>query len=483
MIEGERKMRRQMSGRVAAAALVLATAASAVYAPQAHALSDGLALTPPMGWNSWNKFGCDISEGKIRAMADALVRTGLRDLGYTYVNIDDCWQAPTRDARGNLRGDPVRFPSGMKALADYIHSRGLKAGIYATPGRRTCANIWNKYPGQLGSMGHEEQDARTFARWGYDFVKYDWCMANKDGLTQQESFTRFGKALKATRRPIIYSIHSEPNLPVLAWRPQVAHMWRTTPDIKDNWTSMIGTGMINAFGQRYTGPGSWNDADMLEVGNGGMTDAEYRTHMSMWSIMASPLLLGNDLRSMTPSTREIIANKYAIAVNQDKLAAPSKVVSYNGQTLIMARRLTYGRLAVTITNVGRGPVQISSWFNALHGYGLAESRNYIVTDVWGNYHRAAKRYVEGKLLKHETAFFIITPVTARQRAAFESSEEARISDEKAEAARQRQEAAERYAREHPDRILDRAGGKDKKDKKGKQSSNEKKEKGNKGSLH
>ena len=440
-------MPRNFRVRLASATLACATiAGSLVINPtQAQAASNGIALTPPMGWNSWNAFHCNITEGKIRAMADAMVKLGLKDAGYTYINIDDCWQASTRDANGNLRGDPKRFPSGMKALADYIHSKGLKAGIYATPGTRTCANIWNKYPGKLGSLGHEQQDANIFAKWGYDFLKYDWCNADEDGQEQQVAYTKMARALKKTGRPIVYSIHSEPELPVLAWEPTVANMWRTTPDIQDNWTSMIGTGLINLFGQRYQRPGAWNDADMLEVGNGGMTYREYRTHMTLWSIMGSPLMIGTDLRKIHASNLELLNNPYTIAINQDPLGAAAQTVYFNGKSLIVVRRLTYGRVAVAIFNLFGQVQQNSLWFSTLTQHGLKQSSNYLVTDVWGEYNRLGKRYVEGRLEKHDSIFYIVTPITARQADAFKRSEAARKAYEKAEAKRVREEKAQAYS--------------------------------------
>lgn len=440
-------MPRNFRVRFASAALACATiAGSLVINPtQAQAANNGVALTPPMGWSSWNAFRCNITEGKIRAMADAMVKLGLKDAGYTYINIDDCWQASTRDANGNLRGDPKRFPSGMKALADYIHSKGLKAGIYATPGTRTCANIWDKYPGKLGSLGHEQQDANTFAKWGYDFLKYDWCKADDDGQDQQAAFTKMARALKKTGRPIVYSIHTEPELPVLAWEPTVANMWRTTPDIQDNWRSMIGTGLINLFGQRYQRPGAWNDADMLEVGNGGMTYREYRTHMTLWSIMGSPLMIGTDLRKLHPSNLGLLNNPYMTAVNQDPLGAAAQTVYFNGQSLIVVRRLTYGRVAVAIFNLFGQVQQNSLWFSTLTQHGLKQSSNYLVTDVWGGYNRLGKRYVDGRLEKHDSIFYIVTPVTARQVDAFKRSEAARKAHEKAETKRIREDKAQAYS--------------------------------------
>lgn len=229
----------------AAASIVAVTTLQVAVAPGASALDNQLGRTPQMGWNSWNIHRCSIDENKIKAAADSIVDKGLKAVGYQYVNIDDCWQASTRDADGALQPDPVRFPSGIKALADYVHGKGLKLGIYATPGSRTCANIWDNYPGQLGSLGHETQDAKAFAAWGVDYLKYDWCKANEDGVDAQQAFTTMGSALKATGLLIFYSIHREPQQPVDPWRPAVANSWRTTSDISDNWASMIGKAHSN----------------------------------------------------------------------------------------------------------------------------------------------------------------------------------------------------------------------------------------------
>ena len=264
-----------------------------------------LAATPPMGWNSWNKYGCAVSEQVVRNMADALVSSGMRDLGYRYVNIDDCWQT-SRASNGTILHDQNTFPSGMKALADYVHERGLKLGVYSDRGTQTCA-------GRPGSQGYETLDASMYASWGVDYLKYDNCNVSLDA---EQQYTTMQKALAATGRPIVFSI--------CAWAfaeymPVTGQLWRTTGDIQDNWGSVMGILDVNARFGAYAGPSAWNDPDMLEVGNGGMTTAEYRSHFSLWAMMAAPLIAGNDLSNMSDATRTILTNAEVIAVDQDPL--------------------------------------------------------------------------------------------------------------------------------------------------------------------
>jgi len=270
---------------------------------------DILAATPPMGWNSFNHFGCSVDESLIRETADAMVESGMAALGYQYVNIDDCWMAPERDADGNLQPDPQKFPHGMKALADYVHSKGLKLGIYIDRGTKTCGGL-------PGSYGYEIQDANQLASWGIDYVKDDNCSVVGNLM---DDYTKMRNALNATGRPIVFSMCSWGFPGMLVARLDVAHLWRTSSDIKDNWDSMIKIGEANNAYAIFAEPGHWNDPDMLEVGNGGMTDSEYRTHFSLWAIMAAPLIAGNDLRSMDQATRDILMAPEVIAVDQDPL--------------------------------------------------------------------------------------------------------------------------------------------------------------------
>jgi alpha-galactosidase len=303
-----------------------------------------LAKTPPMGWNSWNLFADRIDDQTVRTMADALVSSGMRDAGYSYLNIDDTWEG-VRDAQGNLQSNH-KFPD-MKALADYVHSKGLKLGIYSGPGPRTCGG----YP---ASYGHEEQDARTFAAWGIDYLKYDWCSAtriyNDDQL--KAVYQKMGDALEATGRPIVYSLCEYGLGSVERWGPAVGgNLWRTTGDISDEWSSMIGNVEKQVPTAPYAGPGHWNDPDMLEIGNGHMTDDEYRTHMSLWALAAAPLLAGNDIRIMSVKTKSILLNKEVIAIDQDPLGKQASPVK-SGDLETWIKPLADGGVAVGVVNLG-----------------------------------------------------------------------------------------------------------------------------------
>lgn len=313
---------------------------------------------PPMGWNSWNAYRCDIDADKIKAAADALVSTGLRDAGYVHLNIDDCWQNPQRDAEGKLFADPARFPGGIKAIADYVHARGLKLGIYAIPGSRTCANLYDDYPGALGSLGHEQQDARTFAQWGVDYLKYDWCRADQDGLEGEAAFTRMRQALQAAGRPIFLSIHHEPQLPMQPWRPKVANAWRTTPDIKPRWPILMRNLDAQVGLETYARPGAWNDPDMLEVGNGQLTADENRAHFSLWALLNAPLLLGNNLTAMTPEVLAIVENRDIIALNQDWAGTQGYRLRDDGDSEVWGKPLSDGSFAVVLLNRGEAAARI-----------------------------------------------------------------------------------------------------------------------------
>jgi len=299
------------------------------------------------GTNNWAYFSLKGNGDKVvREIADAMVSSGMRDAGYQYINIDDTWEGG-RDAKGNITSNK-KFPD-MKALADYVHSKGLKLGIYSSPGPpNTCS-------GYEGSYGHEEQDARTFAAWGIDYLKYDWCGA-RNIYTDEEMpavYQKMGDALLKTGRPIVYSLCQYGRQDVWKWGPDAGgNLWRTTGDISDRWDSMTRIG----FGQNdlasYAKLGHWNDPDMLEVGNGGMTDTEYKTHMSLWAILAAPLLAGNDICDMTPATKEILQIREVIAVNQDKAGIQGKRVSQNGDQEIWVRELADGDRAIGIFNRG-----------------------------------------------------------------------------------------------------------------------------------
>ena len=301
--------------------LLLAGAALLLALPSASAQTT--AATPPMGWNSWNHFAGKVNDADVRAAADQLVSSGLKDAGYIYVNIDDTWEAG-RNAQGEIQTNS-KFPD-MKALADYVHSKGLKIGIYSSPGPKTCA-------GYEGSYQHEEQDAKSYAAWGIDYLKYDLCgyrdimrkeAGNDHGpkatAMMHAAYEKMHQALLATGRPIVYSLCQYGWDDVWKWGPQVGgNLWRTTGDIDDTYKRMAEIGFSQSDLAQYAGPGHWNDPDMLEVGNGGMTSDEYRQHMSLWAILAAPLLAGNDLSKMTPDTLAILKNKEIIAIDQDAL--------------------------------------------------------------------------------------------------------------------------------------------------------------------
>jgi alpha-galactosidase len=339
-----------------------------------------LAPTPPMGWNSWNKFGCDITERLIREVADAMVATGLKDAGYQYVNLDDCWHGK-RDADGMIQPDPERFPSGLAALAEYVHARGLKIGIYSDAGTMTCA----KRP---GSGDFEEKDATQYARWGFDYLKYDWC--NTEGRDARPSYERMRDALVATGRPIVFSICEWGSNDPWLWGKGVGHLWRTTGDIgicwekggcKQDWE----LGVMNILDlqvglERYAGPGHWNDPDMLQVGNG-LTEAEDRAHFSMWAMLAAPLLAGNDLRSMSDATRAILTNREVIAIDQDPLGEQARKLRDDGNEEVWVRRLKGGRYAIAFLNRGAGPVRMSVTWKEL---GWAPARKVTFRDVWAH---------------------------------------------------------------------------------------------------
>jgi alpha-galactosidase len=308
------------------------------------ALAADLASTPPMGWNSWNKFAGKIDDKTVRQIADAMVTSGMKDAGYIYVNIDDTWEAG-RDAQGNIQTNE-KFPD-MKALADYVHGKGLKIGIYSSPGPKTCADF-------EGSYQHEEQDAKTYAAWGIDYLKYDWCSASKvyKNSDMKDVYKKMGDALRATGRPIVYSLCQYGLLNVWEWGASVGgNLWRTTGDIKDTWKSMATIGFDKQAGhEKYAEPGHWNDPDMLEVGNGGMTTNEYRTHMALWAMLAAPLLAGNDIRDMSDDTKSILLNKEVIAIDQDKLGRQGYLASKEGGAEMWLKPLENGDMAVALFN-------------------------------------------------------------------------------------------------------------------------------------
>ncbi|MFJ1605975.1 NPCBM/NEW2 domain-containing protein [Streptomyces sp. NPDC088253] len=343
-------------------------------APSSPALADGLALTPPMGFNNWNSTHCraEFNESMVKGIADLFVAKGLKDAGYRYVNLDDCWARPSRDADGKLVPDPARFPNGIKAVADYIHAKGLKLGIYTSAGTKTCDSV-----GFPGALGHEYSDARQFADWGVDYLKYDNC--NNQGVDAKQRYTTMRDALKATGRPIVYSLCEWGENKPWEWASDVGHLWRTTGDINDSWGSMLSILKQNLPLAPYAGPGHWNDPDMLEVGNGGMTDTEYRSHFSMWSVMAAPLLIGSDLRKASPATFDILDNKAVIAVDQDPLGKQGTVLSSEGGRWVVAKEMKDGSRTVALFNESGSAQHIATTAAAV---GLPAAHGYTLRDLW-----------------------------------------------------------------------------------------------------
>jgi alpha-galactosidase len=336
-----------------------------------------LAKTPPMGWNSWNKFACNVSENLIKETADAIIATGMKDAGYEYIVIDDCWQV-SRDAEGNIIPDAKRFPSGMRALADYVHSKGLKFGLYSDAGTKTCQ-------GRPGSKGFETKDTQQYAAWGIDYLKYDWC--STEGQNTHEAYTKMSRALQASGRPIVFSICEWGGTQPWLWAPGVGHLWRTTGDIQDCWDCNQpwgGMGWIHILDLQaelhpYAGPGHWNDPDMLEVGNGKMTTAEYRSHFSFWCLLAAPLMAGNDLRAMTAETKEILTNKEVIAIDQDPLGMQGRKIADGGATEVWMKPLSQSARAVILFNRGSVAAPITVSWEQL---GLAPGVEAQVRDLW-----------------------------------------------------------------------------------------------------
>jgi alpha-galactosidase len=337
-----------------------------------------VASTPPMGWNSWNHFAERVDDQTIRAQADAMVASGMRDAGYTYINIDDTWEGE-RDAVGYIHPNN-KFPD-MKALADYVHSKGLKLGIYSSPGAKTCA-------GFEGSLGHEKQDAETYAKWGIDYLKYDLCSLSTEMRKTPtpedahqimiDAYIKMRDALRSTGRPIVVSLCQYGDDAVWRWGLDVGgNLWRTTGDISDHYARMSDIGFGQAGLARFAGPGHWNDPDMLEVGNGGMNIEEYRTHMSLWAILAAPLLAGNDLSIMTPETTALLTNREVIAIDQDKLGKQGDRVTAEGPIEIWARTLADHSKAVGVFNRHEAPLSATVDFRALGFRGTVTVR-----DIW-----------------------------------------------------------------------------------------------------
>jgi alpha-galactosidase len=377
---------------------------------------EGLALTPPMGFNTWNTFATNINEVLLRQTADAMVKNGMRDAGYTYIVIDDCWSLRERDANGNLVPDPAKFPSGMKALGDYLHARGFKFGIYSCAGSKTCGS----YP---GSQGHEYQDALLFASWGIDYLKYDWC--NTGTRDAREAYTTMRDALFAAKRPVVFSICEWGSSKPWEWAKDVGHLWRTTGDInacyncvqrwERGWKLIVdlqyslvqpADGQNNGIGQ-YAGPGHWNDPDMLEVGKDGLTFAESRSHFSMWCILAAPLIAGNDVRSVTPEILAIMTDKEALAIDQDAAGKEGWRFRAEPNLEIWVRELGNGDWALALINTGDKPADLTVDFSHMWFFG----GKCQIHDIWdkkdvGTTEKPFTKHLD----THDVAFLRLKPI-------------------------------------------------------------------------
>ncbi|KAH0465373.1 hypothetical protein IEQ34_005476 [Dendrobium chrysotoxum] len=403
-------------------------------------LDNGLGRTPPMGWNSWNHFQCSINEKLIRETANSMVSTGLSSLGYKYINIDDCWGESNRDSQGNLVPKVSTFPSGIKSLADYVHGKGLKLGIYSDAGTQTCSKT------MPGSLGHEEQDANTFASWGVDYLKYDNC--NNQNANLKGRYKNMSRALLKSGRSIFFSLCEWGQEDPATWAGSVGNSWRTTGDIEDSWDSMTSRADLNDIWASYAGPGGWNDPDMLEVGNGGMTIEEYRSHFSIWALakvpilqlqnfcffflnidkksmkpVQAPLLIGCDVRFMSNETLAILSNSEVIAVNQDELGVQGKKVKSNSNLEVWAGPLSGGKVAVVLWNRGSSQASITVDFADI---GLNSSSVVGARDLWkvayimyNNFlffflsHQHSTTSAKGKLTattaSHASKMYVLTP--------------------------------------------------------------------------
>ena len=392
----------------------------------------GLPATPPLGWNSWNAYGCDVDEGKVRHAADVLASSGMRDAGYRYVVVDDCWFAPQRDASGQLRADPARFPSGMRALADDVHAKGLKFGIYTGASSQTCAQLLGAYPGSTGSRGHERQDARTFAEWGVDFLKDDWCgpVASADEVAGV--FTEMRDALRATGRPILYSINPNSGSGL---RPSdlrrfagVATMTRISSDVIPVWQALGGeAGMLGVrdavdraaggASSCETRPGYFCDSDMLVIDSAPilvdgaetppLTAEEERTQFAMWAMWAAPLMLGDEPDGVSPQTSALLTNRSVLAIDQDPLVRPATAVPESGGSL-WTRPLADGSAAIALVNRDDAPRIFSTGFTKL---GLPFSPRYEVSDVFSGVDRRQNLQLRVRVAPHDTVLLRVRAVS------------------------------------------------------------------------
>jgi alpha-galactosidase len=366
---------------------------------------EGLAMTPPMGWNTWNTFAGNINEALIKETAEAMIANGMRDAGYVYIVLDDCWSTRERDGGGNLVADPAKFPGGMKALGDTLHEKGFKFGIYGCAGRKTCAG----YP---GGRGYEFADARMYASWGVDYLKYDWCESGT--ANAQETYKTMRDALHTAGRPIVFSMCEWGQNKPWEWAADVAHLWRTTGDIADCWDCKrewsVGWKTIldmQVGKESFAGPDHWNDPDMMEAGNEGLTFAESRAHFSLWCILAAPLMAGNDVRKMTPEIRDLLTDREAIAIDQDLLGKQGFRFSQETGKEVWARELSEGQWAVCVLNSGDQAAEMTVVWKDL----TFLKGTYQVRDVWGKKDiGTTAQDFNGQADRHDVLLFRLAPV-------------------------------------------------------------------------
>ncbi|MEU4465984.1 lectin [Streptomyces sp. NPDC024017] len=387
-----RLIRAVLSAALVAAALPIAL----LPVTQAVALDNGLARTPQLGWNDWNSFGCNVSDRLIRETADAMVSSGMAAAGYQYVNIDDCWSTRSRDAGGNLVPDPVKFPNGMKAVADYVHGKGLKLGIYSSAGLTTCAG----YP---ASLGNEQRDANLWASWGIDYLKYDNC-GDHQGRSGQERYTAMRDALARTGRPILFALCNWGHDQVGTWGPTTGNSWRNTGDIQANWNSVMGILDAQPGWAGFSRPGAWNDPDMLEVGNG-LSDTESRAHFSLWALLNAPLIAGNDLRTMSAATKSILTNTEVIGVNQDWGGRQGNRLVDNGNTEVWTKPMAGGSVAVVLLNRGSGTATVST---SAAQIGLGSASSYSVRDLWAHTTSTTSGSISASVPAHGAAMYVVS---------------------------------------------------------------------------
>ncbi|MBO0863509.1 MAG: alpha-galactosidase [Mycobacterium sp.] len=401
-------MARARRALAAIGTLALVAGLAVVVTPeQAGAVDNGLALTPPMGWNGFNHFTRNVTASIVEAEARTIVSSGMKADGYDYVNLDGGWDLLQRSADGQLQPDPAKFPDGIKPVADYVHSLGLKFGIYTAVGTTNCAGT------SAASFGHYQQDVDTFASWGVDYVKVDWCaVPSFPGMTAEQVaqmlYGQFGDALRASPRPMLYSLSTNAGaaLQPWTWAPSVGNLWRTTGDVADNYNSMVTNFQLTAPLDQFAGPGAWNDPDMLEVGNGGMTAAEDQSQFSLWAEMAAPLIAGNDLSTMSAATQDILTNRDVIAVDQDPLGKQGHVLTSAGGHWVLNKPLANGDHAVLLFNQTGTPAMISTTATQI---GLGKATDYTLRDLWQHTTTETTGTIAGEVPAHAVVMYRVAP--------------------------------------------------------------------------